>query len=422
MAPPAASIIYDRSLRTVDSDGRLRVEVCTLSKACISPYLGREIPGADQLGLEPDKIYKLYRDSAELLKAAPTFSNLPLLIVHKAVSADKPEKRLVVGCTGDAFFEAPYLKSSLALWDAEGIAAVESGAQEQLSCGYRYKAVMIPGSVDGEPYDGRMVDIEGNHVALVELGRIGPEAMVADSLFAAELLTMKHSKRITALKPFLASGIDLVALDAAIEKEDNEEKAEAATKGKDKAAKDAAEAKEKEEKEAKDRAAKDKAEAEEKEAKDHGYSAKDWAEMSEGDRKKARDAKRARDGLPMSPEGGAKKPSGLDKEGAHDASPITKADLEAAVEAGIALATQRTNELHAAREAVKPYVGEVALDSAASVYEFALNKLGIDTKGVHSSAFAAMLKLVKPAKAAPVIATDSTGKVVQFDLSRIRQA
>lgn len=409
---PAAAIVYDRSLRTIDSDGRIRVEVCTLSKACISPYLGREIPGAAELGLEPDKVYSLYRDANELLKAAPTFSNLPLLIVHKAVSAAEPEKRLVVGCTGDAFFEAPYLKSSLALWDAEGIAAVESGAQEQLSCGYRYKAVMIPGSVDGEPYDGRMVDIEGNHVALVELGRIGPEAMVADSHLAAELLTMKHSKRITSLKPFLATGVDLVALDAAIEKEDNEEKAEAATKGKDEAAA-------KEKKDAEDKAAKDAAEANEKEAKDMGYKAEDWATMSEGDRKKARDAKRARDALPEAPEGG-KKPDG--KDGAHDKA-ITKADLDAAVEAAAALATSRTNALHAARIAVRQFVGEVALDTADAVYKFTLDKLGVDTKDVHPSAYPALLKMAKPAKTpAAVIATDGDGKVVAFDLTRIRQA
>ncbi|MGB8839433.1 MAG: DUF2213 domain-containing protein, partial [Aliidongia sp.] len=63
------------------------------------------------------------------------------------------------------------------------IDAVESGAQRELSCGYRYVAEMSPGtSPDGVKYDGRMTQIVANHVALVEAGRAGPDVMVADAM------------------------------------------------------------------------------------------------------------------------------------------------------------------------------------------------------------------------------------------------
>jgi hypothetical protein len=40
---------------------------------------------------------------------------------------------------------------------------------------------MKPGvSPDGERFDGIMVDIVFNHVALVDVGRIGPDAVIAD--------------------------------------------------------------------------------------------------------------------------------------------------------------------------------------------------------------------------------------------------
>lgn len=40
---------------------------------------------------------------------------------------------------------------------------------------------MEPGTVNGDHYDGRMVEIIGNHVALVPAGRAGPDVCVGDS-------------------------------------------------------------------------------------------------------------------------------------------------------------------------------------------------------------------------------------------------
>jgi len=153
-------LAFDRSsVRSFDADGRMHVAVTHISKANICSYYGHEIPGHEELGLDAAKIYRLWRDPAELEKSAPTFRNLPLLRRHNQ----------------------PYLDASLCIWDAEAIAGIESEQLEELSSAYRYKAEMVPGETpDGGRYDGRMTDIIGNHLALVEVGRAGSDVAVAD--------------------------------------------------------------------------------------------------------------------------------------------------------------------------------------------------------------------------------------------------
>jgi hypothetical protein len=51
-----------------------------------------------------------------------------------------------------------------------------------LSSAYRYRAVMEAGNFEGEHYDGRMVDLVGNHVALVPVGRAGADVALDSSL------------------------------------------------------------------------------------------------------------------------------------------------------------------------------------------------------------------------------------------------
>src|SRR5579859_8129889 len=175
--------------RTKTVDGRLEVRENNISKANVSPYLGSEIPDWETLGLDPDRIYQLYRDPDELARAAPTFNSVPLLLIHKPSTADDHPRELTVGTTGNnAKFEAPFLKNSLTIWDSEGVDAVESKKQHELSPGYRYTPLMEPGvTPDGEYFDGRMTQIVGNHLCLVDLGRTGHDVVVGDSAGAAGL-------------------------------------------------------------------------------------------------------------------------------------------------------------------------------------------------------------------------------------------
>lgn len=361
-------LAFDRaSVRTYDVDGRLHVAVSPITKANICAYYGSEIPNSQALGLEPGRRYYLLRHPEELEKAASSFNNLPILDKHVYVKASNPQKKNIVGTTGsEAAFDGKYLKNSLTIWDDSAIAGIETEIQDEISSSYHYRADMTPGVFENEKYDGVMRDIIGNHVALVETGRAGSDVVVFDS----QPLELKMSKRKEAairlaLTPVLAQDADidaavrkaLLALDEA-EKEDKEE-------AKEKAAEDEETEEEKAEREAKEKAAED----------------------EEEDDKKKDDE---------------------DKKTAMDAA-IRKAGSDAE-----AKAVARFNAIRRAEADVKPLIGDVvAMDSADDIYKFALDSLNIAHKGVHPSAFPALIEMAKTQKAAPknpVIALDSAAE------------
>lgn len=178
-------IAFDRRMETID--GHLVVHGCNITKANVCPYLGAEIPRAAELGLDPSKIYMLYRDAAELQAAVKTYDRVQLLMQHVAVSPDAPQQFITVGTVSNARFAHPYVKGDLTVWTREGIDAIGTpenpGPQRELSCGYHYVPDMTPGtSPEGVRYDGRMTQIVCNHIALVEAGRAGPDVMVADAM------------------------------------------------------------------------------------------------------------------------------------------------------------------------------------------------------------------------------------------------
>lgn len=179
-----------KSARTYTPEGHLHVAQSNISKANVSPYRGKEIPRWQDLGLDPEKVYQLFRDPKELEKGAASFNNKPLLDRHVAVTADDHDPELVMGNVSNVSYVHPYLKGDLGIWRRDGIDGVESKEKQQLSGAYRYKADMTPGSYLGAPYDGVMRDIVGNHVALVKDGRAGDDVVVGDSQLEQEPTTM----------------------------------------------------------------------------------------------------------------------------------------------------------------------------------------------------------------------------------------
>ncbi len=209
---------FDRSARMIDADGRLHVERTHISKAAVNPYYGKEIPGYEQLGLQGDKVYYLLRDPVELERGAHTFARLPVLSKHVPVTVDDPQPDLVVGAIGsNVEFNSPYLDADISVWDASAIAGIESGQVRELSCAYRYDPVMEPGEFNGTKYDGRMTNIRGNHLALVEVGRAGSDVYVADqNPFKKESPAMKMSKLGKALIAALGMASPKLAQDSAL--------------------------------------------------------------------------------------------------------------------------------------------------------------------------------------------------------------
>jgi hypothetical protein len=180
-------IAFDRgTARTIDKNGYMHVEGCRLSKACVSPYRGREIDRWQQLGLDGDKIYQVYRPAVELEKAAHTCHGMPLMDNHVPVSSSELEKSRVglriVGAIGsNVRMVGDYLVGDVTVWKDGALDGIYTKEQSDLSCGYRYELDVKPGvAPSGQPYDMSMYDLGFNHVALVPDGRV-PGAMIADS-------------------------------------------------------------------------------------------------------------------------------------------------------------------------------------------------------------------------------------------------
>ena len=375
------SLAFDRaSVRTIDANGRLQISRTNISKANVNGYYGREIPRSEELGLEPNKLYRLWRHPDELRKAAKTFNNIPVLSKHIPDFPTDPPNEFRVGVThSNAEFDGTYLTVGMSIWDNSAIAGIESGEQRELSASYKYVADMTPGvTPDGEPYDGVMRDIFGNHEALVPDGRAGPDVLVADSL-PPELNHMRKHKvaaiRAT-LKPLLAQDADLeaevrkalLALDEA-EKEDKKENKPA-----------------------------------------------DDEDDDEKDKKKTADDEDDED----DEEGKDKKKTAEDEDDEED-DKVSKTAMDSAIRLAADSATKKAAEnfrkIREAEQVVRPLIGDVvAMDSAEDVYRTALEQSGVDIAGVHPSAYPAMVKMAISQKenSRPVIAQDSAS-VSEFE-------
>jgi len=442
-------LAFDRaSVRRMDVDGRMHVEVSNISKATVNPYRGDEIPDWEQLGLSPDRVYFLLRDPEELERAAKTFNNIPLLSKHIPVSAEEPQKEFVVGATGsNARYSAPYLKNSLVVWDAVAIALVESEDQKELSSAYRYRADMTPGKYEGVAYDGVMRDIRGNHVALVEVGRAGPDVVVGDSntINPSEIPKMKQSKTAIAvagalgahIRPRLAADAAMVDLSTTlkgvtrknlksetsriIRALENRFAGKLAQDADLKDLKDVIEVfcdpgqspiGEDEDDETRNSGESEKARENEVALDDNllGKLRESLGEMlGHEDMEKVMKALGA---APSSTETAKDEPPHTPET---PEAPVTKAAMDAAMRrattAGEMAAMARMNAIRTAEQECRPILGEiVAQDSAEDVYRLALDAKGIDTDGVPPAAYRHMVKLAlsqDQAVQTPRVAMDS---------------
>ncbi|MGT3277453.1 DUF2213 domain-containing protein [Yersinia enterocolitica] len=375
-------LAFDRaSVRTIDGNGRLQIAKTNISKANVCPYYGKEIPNYEKLGLEPDKIYQLYRHPDELKKAAPTFNNIPVLNRHVPDFPSDPPREFRVGAThSNCEFDGTYLTVGMTIYDDSAMAGIETGDQRELSASYQYVADMTPGEApDGVPYDGIMRDIVGNHEALVEEGRAGSDVLVADSLPTGIKIMSELTKKVmAAIAPLLAKDAKPEEIEAAVEKvaKDEETRAERDNESE-------AERLKREEEELKER--------EERERKDR-------------DRDRAEDEDEDED----------KKKTADDEDDDKKDDKVSKTAMDSAIRLATDGATKRASEnfrrIREAEQVVRPLIGDVvAMDSADDVYRTALEQSGVDVKGVHPSAFPALVKMAisKKQNSRPAIAQDS---------------
>jgi uncharacterized protein len=187
-------LAFDRSsARSYDAEGRLRVADCRLTRACVSPYRGDEIPDYNRLGLDPSRIYHLLRDPDALRRAVPAFAGLPILSKHQPATAYDHPADITVGAVGtDVRWEDPWIVASLSFWPNAAIERIQSGEAKDLSVGYGYRPLMRSGTFEGEHYyDGVMLDIVPNHLSVIPDGRV-EGAMVGDAALYGRRKLVRH--------------------------------------------------------------------------------------------------------------------------------------------------------------------------------------------------------------------------------------
>lgn len=458
------------TVREVDRDGHMTVARTPITRAVVSPYLGREIAGARELGLEPDRRYMLYRDAGELEAGMATASGKPVLLRHKATSADAHPRDLTVGAIGSpVVMDGDTVYAPITLWDAEAIKGIEDGTKRGLSCGYYYKLDLTPGRApDGTQYDGRMTNIEFNHLALVVEPRV-QGAMVADD--TSQLQQIGHAepnpygiinqeqpdmtisaavaRRTKAVTAFVAPRLakdqsidglaDILAFDAEREEFEAEKRAK---ETEDKKAKDAAEEEtKKKEKEAEDKKATDAKRMEDRKMRDskRAMDRKARDESEEGAKAFIKSKMNAEDAAKACSlmDADRKAEDDMDAEDGDDDEEAERKDKgakdrkamdarlgldEATVDQKIAAARAAERGIYEARDFVRPWVGELGMsfDSADAVLAASAKSLGHDVAGVNPAGLRALIKATPRAgtqRQATHFAADSTGREAAMKLA-----
>lgn len=176
--------------RTRDINGYVEIRDNPISKAGVYPYSGAQLGlGGEAAG----RIFRVYRPPEELAdpECIASFRLLPLVDEHPAgilgdeeLGATPAEVHGIQGCIGEQiYFDPPYLRANLRLLSESIKRAIDMAGKVELSPGYRCQYDLTPGvTPEGEPYDAVQRKIRGNHLALVEEGRTGPDVAVLDHL------------------------------------------------------------------------------------------------------------------------------------------------------------------------------------------------------------------------------------------------
>lgn len=180
------ALTLDAPRRT--QDGYLAVRA-RAARTGVYQYAGHEVDPTNAHGLRDTAIVNVLRDEQTVFdeRAVRSFIGKPVTDNHptQPVTADNWRDH-ARGTIMGALRDGDYLAFDLMLTDADAIAKVNAGKRE-LSNGYA--ATLEFGqftAADGTVCQARQSQITGgNHVALVDRGRAGPDCRIADGAFAA---------------------------------------------------------------------------------------------------------------------------------------------------------------------------------------------------------------------------------------------
>jgi len=189
------------------AQGFLRADA-VLTRAGVFTY--RQPDGTTRRELRPaDEVFRA--------DSLATFEDAPVTVDHPdaMVTKDNARKHAVGTVKETPRRDGDFAVARVLVTDAAAIADIESGKRSSVSCGYECDYDPTPGvTAAGERFDGRQLNIRGNHLALVASGRAGPDARVRlDAADAVQLETQPSKTPQQELFPMKTKTIRIDGVD-----------------------------------------------------------------------------------------------------------------------------------------------------------------------------------------------------------------
>lgn len=139
-----------------------------------------------------------------------TLAGIPLTNKHPAeLLTPQNATKHTIGYTGDQVEpKDQFVATTVTIVDGKTIQEVESGAKQELSCGYTCDLEDNPGIYEGEPYDVIQRNIIYNHLAIVGKGRAGPQARLHLDSNDAVMVENEHPKEGESMEKLSLGGVD----------------------------------------------------------------------------------------------------------------------------------------------------------------------------------------------------------------------
>lgn len=186
--------------KKVDDNGFWLIEGNPVSKEGVFPYLGKSISPA----LDAEKIYNVYRPFSELANpdTLKSFDGIPFIEDHEMLGTGftPTDRRTPQGILMNPRAESGMIVGDLKIFSDALKNSISSGKKE-LSLGYKCNYRLERGMWNGHPYDAIQTNVRGNHIALVERGRMGSDVKVYDCACDAldiekEIISHKKEKEM----------------------------------------------------------------------------------------------------------------------------------------------------------------------------------------------------------------------------------
>jgi len=363
--------------KIVDDNGFWLIEHNPISKEGVFPYLGKTISSE----LEPDKIYMVYRPASELADAETikSFNAVPFSDEHEMLGEGFTpyDKKPASGVLFNTYTEDGEMYGDLKIF-SESLKDEIANGKKELSLGYLCEYEIKRGVWNGQPYDAIQHNLRGNHIALVDKGRMGSDVRVYDKAITMDALdividqaipsgdgspeqsrednsskteigelqmdkTYSKSAVIAALKACSLDEDDIEKVEDELEKTEDESEKEEEKKAEDECS---SKPSEDEEESKEDKKAEDESEEEKKDTEDEDEEKKD-TEDEDDDEKKAED-----------------EDDEDDKKSAEDSAKAVLKELDARA---------------SLKKSLEPHIGAFACDgmTAKEIAEYGCKKLGL---------------------------------------------